>query len=102
MINIPNADMLEEQAARTASFWLSKAVKEIDGTFGEGYAEKHPELIGHFLQAAALDQAGMYLRAIAERLNYMDFSVSVDTDNIADSLGDVANSLDSIAENMKK
>ncbi|WP_404655796.1 hypothetical protein [Raoultella ornithinolytica] len=62
-----NADVLAKQAGMTAAQWMRTAVEEIDKEFGDGYASKHPELVSGFIQAAALDQAGMYLRELAER-----------------------------------
>ncbi len=32
---------------------LHQAVKSIDAIFGDGYAEKHPELVGSFMVAAS-------------------------------------------------
>ncbi len=42
-------------AVDTADFYLARAVDCIDARFGEGYAQKHPELIGAFMHAAAQD-----------------------------------------------
>jgi len=69
-----NADELARQAGVTAAQWMRAAVEEIDNMFGNGYAAKHPELVSGFIQSAALDQAGMYLRSIAESLEYLEFS----------------------------
>jgi hypothetical protein len=48
-----------EELARQASMWVHQyfhaAIKSIDDKFGAGYAEKHPELIGSLVQAAASD-----------------------------------------------
>ena len=63
------AETLATQATKTAHEWLIDAKEAIDSVFGDGYAAKHPELVSGFIQAAALDQAGMYLRAIAESLD---------------------------------
>lgn len=67
-MTMPTAETVMNHAAITAAEWLRVAVKEIDMIFGKGYAAEHPELVSGFLQAAALDQAGMYLRSIAEEL----------------------------------
>lgn len=67
-MTIPQAETLMRQASMTAAEWLRIAVEEIDIIFGQGYAAKHPELVSGFIQAAALDQAGMYLRSIAEEV----------------------------------
>ena len=43
------------QAVITADVYLMGAIKLIDERLGKGYAKEHPELIGAFIQAAALD-----------------------------------------------
>ncbi|HCM64161.1 MAG TPA: hypothetical protein DIT05_16710 [Morganella sp. (in: Bacteria)] len=62
------AETLATQATKTAYDWMVDAKSAIDSVFGDGYAAGHPELVSGFIQTAALDQAGMYLRAIAESL----------------------------------
>lgn len=47
---------LMEQGPMTASLYMGKAVEEIDKEFGDGYAKKHPELVGQFMQTAAIDE----------------------------------------------
>ncbi|EFK6803476.1 hypothetical protein ACM5G3_004515 [Escherichia coli] len=46
---LPSADTLAEQAAKTASGWMSDAVIAIDELFGKGYAKQHPELVAAFM-----------------------------------------------------
>jgi hypothetical protein len=48
-------ERLMEQAGWTAETYLGNAVECIDKQFGEGFAKKHPELIGCFMLTAALD-----------------------------------------------
>jgi hypothetical protein len=48
-------ETLMAQATDTAHVYMFRAVESIDRKFGEGYAEKHPELVGAFMQTAALD-----------------------------------------------
>jgi hypothetical protein len=53
-------ETLMRQAPMTVHEYFTEAIEIIDKTFGEGYAEKHPALIGSFIQAAAVDyQAGV-------------------------------------------
>ncbi|WP_424741327.1 hypothetical protein [Klebsiella quasipneumoniae] len=49
--------------------WMREAVEAIDKQFGTGYACAHPELVAGFMQAAAIDQAGMYIRLLVETLD---------------------------------
>jgi hypothetical protein len=43
------------RAPMTAADYMAEAVRNIDLHFGDGYAEKHPELVGAFMQTAAID-----------------------------------------------
>ena len=46
---------LMRQASMTAHVYLSEAINRIDNELGEGYAKKHPELIGVFMQVCVAD-----------------------------------------------
>ena len=48
-------ETLMNQAGPTAAVYLRAAVDAIDEKFGEGYAAKHPELVGAFMQVCAQD-----------------------------------------------
>jgi hypothetical protein len=48
---------LMQQASMTADDYMGQAISRIDRHLGDGYAAKHPELIGAFIQTAALDFA---------------------------------------------
>jgi hypothetical protein len=50
-----DSETLLRQASMTASEYLDRAVESIDTLLGAGYAKQHPELIGAFMQAAAID-----------------------------------------------
>ena len=50
-----NATELMEQASMTADAYLRQAIERIDSHLGKGYAAQHPELIGAFMQTAAID-----------------------------------------------
>jgi hypothetical protein len=53
-----SAETLMRQGWMTADEYLRYAVECIDERIGEkGYAKKHPELIGAFMQAASMDCA---------------------------------------------
>lgn len=51
----PNA--LLSQAGNAAIHYFRVAFREIDETFGEGYAKANPELVGRFMSVAASDFA---------------------------------------------
>lgn len=46
---------LMRQAAPTIEEYMGSAVEMIDKEFGDGYAKKHPGLVGAFIQAASMD-----------------------------------------------
>jgi hypothetical protein len=46
---------LMRQAPATAEVYLRDAIKMIDNVLGEGYAAKHPELLGQFIITCAID-----------------------------------------------
>ena len=48
-------EMAMYQAGSTIGIYLDEAVKQIDGTFGNGYAKAHPELVAVFIQACVKD-----------------------------------------------
>lgn len=63
------AGMVEKKSAGSAALWMREAVEAIDKQFGDGYAREHSELVAGFMQAAAIDQAGMYIRSLVETLD---------------------------------
>ena len=50
-----DASELMKQAGYTADNYMRDAVERINKHLGDGYAELHPELIGQYMQTAALD-----------------------------------------------
>ncbi|MAA92946.1 MAG: hypothetical protein CML22_06660 [Rheinheimera sp.] len=47
---------------------LHQAKKSVDALFGEGYAEKHPELVAGFLVAASNNTMAVALEGVAVEL----------------------------------
>nr|DAQ82934.1 MAG TPA: hypothetical protein [Caudoviricetes sp.] len=68
-VRMLEAGMVEKKSAGSAALWMREAVEAIDKQFGDGYASAHPELVAGFMQAAAIDQAGMYIRSLVETLD---------------------------------
>jgi hypothetical protein len=50
-----DTETLMHQAALTASDYMRSAQRSIDAAFGDGYAIRHPELVGALVQASAVD-----------------------------------------------
>jgi hypothetical protein len=67
---------LLHQASETAHEYFTSAIHAIDGKFGDGYAESHPELIAAFMRAAG-----------------SDFQTSVIAKSIQDGLDDLAHAI---------
>jgi len=52
------------------------AIHSIDDTFGQGYAEQHPELVGALVKAMAIESAGVNIGGdIAEQLERLSLEV---------------------------
>ncbi|EHG3080478.1 hypothetical protein VY487_004794 [Salmonella enterica] len=66
---------VERQAANTASYWMERAIDEINSLSGDGYAQKHPELITAFMHTAVSDETAMSLRGIAEVLEVFQVTI---------------------------
>jgi hypothetical protein len=75
---------LMEQAPMTAFVYLRRAVSDLDGTFGKGYAKAHPELVGQYMVACSIDYAGSIVARAVEGLE--------------SSLGVIADAIDRVAE----
>lgn len=52
---------LLKDASNNVGDHMWEAAERIDYLFGAGYAKAHPELVGAFMQAAAIDMAGSCL-----------------------------------------
>ncbi len=76
-------DELLRQASMTADTYMSSAVREIDETFGTGFAKANPTLVAAFMQAASTDFAAASNGKI----------LGSALDRIADALSDVAEAL---------
>lgn len=58
----------EKQAAYAVADWMEMAIHEVNGLFGDGYAEKPPELVAAFMGAAVSHEMAMSLRGVTEVL----------------------------------
>lgn len=45
---------LMDQSLKETTFYMTSAIKIINDKLGESYAENHPELLGAFMQTAAI------------------------------------------------
>lgn len=79
-------DSIAEAAANIVSDFLRQAIKEIDHSFGEGFAKKTPTLVASYMQAAAIKNHG---DAVANEL-----------ENIAHAIGDLASSVGYVGEQL--
>lgn len=47
---------------------MRRAIKDVDDTFGPGYAKEHPELLGSIVLASAIDYCGTVLHNSLETI----------------------------------
>ncbi|WP_294615538.1 hypothetical protein [Bacteroides oleiciplenus] len=45
---------LQQQSLEETAFYMTSAIKVINDKLGEFYAEEHPEILGAFMQTAAI------------------------------------------------
>ena len=45
---------LQQQSLEEATFYMTSAIRLINKELGELYAEKHPEILGAFMETAAI------------------------------------------------
>jgi len=68
-----NEALRMKHAADTANEYMLAAIRCIDAKFGDGYAQKHPELIAAFMTTAAQDyhavQLGLSLDGVISSLD---------------------------------
>lgn len=77
-------DTLFDQASDAAATYLSRAKREIDKVFGDGYASDNPQLVAAFITAAASDMnsatsakvSGAALQEIARSLSEIAAAIS--------------------------
>ena len=50
-----SAETLIQQASMTANEYFKQAIRDIDEEFGEGYAQKNPNLIGQYMLTSSND-----------------------------------------------
>lgn len=75
---------LLRQAPMTAAEYMGAAVQEIDKTFGDGYAEAHPELVGAFIQTSAIDLGSAIIaRAIQNGFEKLTVAFTVGIEELA-------------------
>jgi hypothetical protein len=65
---LADATTLLRQAPMTISEYLSAVVTMLDDRFGEGYAEKHPDLVGVLVTACTRDFGTAFLKLAAQDL----------------------------------
>jgi len=76
---------LHEQTSMTAASYLASAKREIDETFGDGYAAKNPALVAAFMQTCAADM-GAATKAKVMGAALQEIARSLDA--IAEAVGD--------------
>jgi hypothetical protein len=103
--SVNRAKLLMDQASMTAGTYLSEGVGCIDGMFGEGYAKEHPELVGAFMQAAAMDFAACMKadsdEALVGALHRVAENVQSDHPLMGETFEGLVRSLEEIASSIR-
>lgn len=96
------AGQLLAQAPDTADIFLDAAVQLIDGRFGPGYAERHPELIGaHMQTAASAYQITRLTQVIQEAAVMVADTICGQSEEIRQELDHFNNEFEKLAEVLK-
>ena len=66
-------ETLSEQGEYSAIENMRRAIKDIDETFGKGYAKEHPDLLGSIVMASSIDYAGTL---VSDRLSELVLAIS--------------------------
>ena len=87
-----DAGTIMRQAGMTAQTWMANACSDIDDMFGDGYAERNPELVAGYMTAAGLDEIGMCLLNLSEAIGSPNLSEAIGECGvgIADAIGEAA------------
>lgn len=76
-------DDLREQSCNAALSFMGDAQHQINKLFGEGYAEKNPQLMAAYMQAAATEFHAM---ATAKALQHASGNVGFSLDSLVDAV----------------
>ena len=74
-----NNQTLLRQAPMTANEYLLSAIDHIDQALGKGYAKAHPELIGAFMQASAMDLGAAVIARAIESVDVSAISSAIES-----------------------
>jgi hypothetical protein len=76
VVMLPTAEqVMFQQVPITVCAYMAHGVRDIDATFGEGFAEAHPVLLAAYMQTAALDYGA---ELIARRIDGLRDSLRSD------------------------
>jgi len=75
-------ETLMRQAGMAASSWMAQGIGDIDKQFGDGYAEKHPELLVGYMTAAAGDEIAIYVHRLGEAVERLKTSDTLNVNMI--------------------
>lgn len=75
---------LSDKATEEIKFYCEQSIHHIDTLFGDGYAKKHPELIGRLAQACATEFATSATGKIMQQFNDPLGSIAAAINRIAD------------------
>jgi hypothetical protein len=89
--------LLARQASMLAHDFAMNAQFDLDGIFGAGFAKRHPEVIGAYMQTAALNfTAGL----LADKIEDLHESLRSDHPLQGETFASIAAALECIAEKL--
>lgn len=83
---ILDATELARDCLSTADEYMRMAINNIDKRLGEGYAEKHPELVAAYMTTTALD--------------YQAAATLIASQNVRDALDAICSAIDDVQRKM--
>ena len=93
--------LVMKQAPDAVHEWMYRCKAVIDGAFGEGYAAKHPELLGAMIQACAVDQLGMHTYGSGDDISRSLESVSTGVDRLGAEAREMADTLTGLRDDVQ-
>jgi hypothetical protein len=96
---MPDPELLFQQAPMTAHDYMSHGVHDIDGMFGEGFAEAHPALLAAYMQTASIDYGASL---IASKIGELRESLRSDHPLQGETFDGFASAIESIADKIDR
>lgn len=77
----------------------NEVCKHLDSTYGKGFVEKNPQLVGHLVIAAAIEEVGLQ---IASKIEGLNDSLRTDHPLMGETLEGISNAIQNVAGALAK